>query len=72
MRRATGSVVETLMPSRQSVVHAATGVKMPSTPTMQTRQAPNGSWRSSKQSVGMMSPRPRAASSTVVPGATSV
>ena len=44
----------------------------PSTPTMQTRQAPNGSWRSSKQSVGTAPPTARTASSTVVPGATSV
>ena len=37
---------------RQGVVHAASGPGAPSAPTMQTRQAPNGAMRSSKQSVG--------------------
>ena len=46
----------------------ATGPGAPSTPTRQTRQAPNGAWRSSKQSVGICAPAARAASSTVVPG----
>ena len=41
------------MPSRTGVVHEATGPGAPSTPTRQTRHAPNGAWRSSKQSVGI-------------------
>ena len=47
------------------------GLPRPSTPTMQTRQAPNGSMRSSKQSVGTYRPARRAASRTVAPGSTS-
>ena len=46
------SVVSTFMSSRHGVVHAASGAAAPSAPTMQTRQAPNGAMRSSKQSVG--------------------
>ena len=34
----------------------ATGPGAPSTPTRHTRQAPNGAWRSSKQSVGIVAP----------------
>ena len=55
-RRAVGVARVDAIPSRQSVVQAATGPAAPSTPTMQTRQAPNGSWRSSKQSVGTAPP----------------
>ena len=51
-RRAVASSVCTCMPSRHGVVHAATGAAAPSIPTMQTRQAPKGASRSSKQSVG--------------------
>ena len=53
--------VSTFMPSRHGVVHAATGRGAPSTPTMQTRQAPNGTMRSSKQSVGTSAARGAAA-----------
>ena len=51
-RRAVASSVCTCMSSRHGVVQAATGAPAPSMPTMQTRQAPNGAMRSSKQSVG--------------------
>ncbi len=52
MRREVSSSVSTTIPSRQGVVQAASGPGAPSTPTMHTRQAPKGSIRSSKQSVG--------------------
>ena len=43
-------------PSRHGVVHAGSGPRAPATPTRQTRQAPNGAWRGSKQSVGTSPP----------------
>ena len=52
IRREVSSVVSTFMSSRHGVVHAASGPGAPSAATMQTRQAPNGAMRSSKQSVG--------------------
>ena len=66
-----GIRVETSMPSRTGVVHEAIGPGVPSTPTRQTRHAPNGACRSSKQSVGISAPAMRAASRTVVPSTTS-
>ena len=72
IRRAVASRVSTTIPSRQSVVQAAPDPAAPSMPTRHTRHAPNGSWRSSKQSVGTAPPAARTASSTVVPGATAV
>ena len=52
-------------------MQAGSGRGVPSTATMQTRQAPNGAWRSSKQTVGTQRPAAWAASRIVVPGATS-
>ena len=52
-RRAVASWVSISIPSRHGVVQAGSGFGAPSTCTMQTRQAPNGAWRSSKHSVGI-------------------
>ena len=54
------------MPSRTASCTQAIGPGAPSTPTRQTRHAPNGACRSSKQSVGMSAPATRTASRTVV------
>ena len=66
-RRAVGVARVDLHARRGTgVVQAGTGPGAPSTPTRQTRHAPNGAWRSSKQSVGIQRPPARAASSIVV------
>ena len=52
IRREVSSSVWISMSGRHGVVHEAIGAADPSMPTMQTRQAPKGAIRSSKQSVG--------------------
>ncbi len=47
IRRAVASSVSITMPSRHGVVQDAIGPAAPSRPTMHTRHAPNGAWRSS-------------------------
>jgi hypothetical protein len=46
-RRAVASDVSIAIPSRHGVVQAGSGLGEPATATRQTRQAPNGFWRSS-------------------------